>query len=162
MIKIRETSKDDLKNIQGLWADKEVMAHVGIPEGVRMSEDNMDKWLESVVSSRPISNHYSIYSNNKYCGEVHYRIDTMHNKVAGLGIKLYSFARGCGIANQALSFVINEAYKNGAKDIYVDPNPRNKRAIRFYEKLGFEHKDTPDFIFERFPQFDGYYMELYK
>lgn len=162
MIKIRETSKDDLKNIQGLWADKEVMAHVGIPEGIRMSDDDMDKWLESVASSRPNSNHYSIYSNNKYCGEVHYRIDTMHNKVADLGIKLYSFARGCGIANEALSFVINEAYKNGAKDIYVVPNPRNKRAIIFYEKLGFEHKDAPDFIVGRFPQFDDYYMELYK
>lgn len=42
MLEIRQTSKDDLKNIQKLWAEKEVMAHVGIPEGLKKSNDDMD------------------------------------------------------------------------------------------------------------------------
>lgn len=91
MLEIRQTSKDDLKNIQKLWAEKEVMAYVGIPEGLKKSNDDMDNWLYSVVSNRPKSNHYSIYEDNKYCGEVLYYIDTMHSNIAELGIKLYKF-----------------------------------------------------------------------
>ena len=91
MLEIRQTSKGDLKNIQELWVDKEVMVHVGIPDGIDESYDNMNKWLYSVVSNRPKSNHYSIYEDNKYCGEVLYYIDTMHRNIAELGIKLYKF-----------------------------------------------------------------------
>lgn len=162
MLEIRQTSKDDLKNIQKLWAEKEVMAHVGIPEGLKEANDDMDNWLYSVVSNRPKSNHYSIYNDDKFCGEVHYNIDTIHCTIAELGIKLYSFARGKGIASDALNYVIKEAYKNEAKIIFVNPNPKNKRAIRFYEKFGFDHKATPDFIDKKYPGFDHYYMELKK
>lgn len=160
MIEIRETSKDDLKNIQRLWADKEVMAHVGIPDGIDMSDEEMDKYFESVVSNRANLNHYSIYNNNKYCGEVHYRISAKHSNMAELGIKLYEFARGSGIAEEALSYMIEEAYKKGADVIYVNPSPKNKRAIAFYKKVGFTHKDAPDSIVEGLSQFDDYYMEL--
>lgn len=162
MIEIRQTSKDDLKNIQKLWADKEVMAHVGIPDGIIRSDDQMNSWLVAQISKKANSKHYSIYKDGKYCGEVHYEIFTDHDNIADLGIKLYSFARGCGIANYALSFVIDKAYKNGAKIISLDPNPNNKRAIRFYEKMGFVKKEAPYFVIKRFPQFDHYYMELNK
>jgi len=136
------------------------MAHVGIPEGLKEVNDDMDNWLYSVVSNRPKSNHYSIYNDDKFCGEVHYNIYTMHCAIAELGIKLYSFARGKDIASDALNYVIKEAYKNGAKIIFVNPNPKNKRAIAFYKKVGFTHKDAPDSIVEGLSQFDDYYMEL--
>lgn len=160
MLEIKETSNDDLKNIQGLWSDKEVMANVGIPEGLSLSDDDMNNWYKSLALKRPKSNHYSIYYDNNYCGEVHYNIDTSHSNIADLGIKLFSFARGSGIAYNSFSFIIEEVIKNRANVIYVDPNPKNKRAIAFYKKLGFIHKETPDFIAKRYPQFDDYYMEL--
>ena len=53
-----------LKNIQGLWADREVMVHVDIPEGIDMSDEEMDKYFESVVSNRANLNLYSNYNNN--------------------------------------------------------------------------------------------------
>ncbi|WP_372650303.1 hypothetical protein [Anaerococcus octavius] len=37
---------------------------------------------------------------------------------------------------------MKQAYKNGAKVVFVNSNPKNKRAIAFYEKQDFKLKDT--------------------
>jgi len=69
MIKIRETQINDMKNVQSLWLDGDVMRYVGFPEGLRESDDQMMNWLTEIEKSRPAVNHYSIYNGEKYCGE---------------------------------------------------------------------------------------------
>lgn len=60
-LKIKETSINDLDNIINLWAYGEVMKFVGFPEGLYYTEEQIKAWYESVKSSRPSTNHYSIY-----------------------------------------------------------------------------------------------------
>ena len=144
MIEIKETTLADIKHIQRLWADEEVMRFI-VPGGVHETDEAMQQWFRWSVSNRPLSNHFSIYEDGNYCGEASYELDKAHGS-AGLDIKLFPFARGRGIAAKALSHVIEEAFRNGAECVWVDPHPQNEKALALYEGLGFRQKDMPDHV----------------
>lgn len=142
MITIKETTTADLKNVQRLWADGDVMRYVGFPEGIQEPDEAMQDWLDELTAARPKVNHYSIYEDGIYSGETNYSIDEEHS-CASLDIKLFAFARGRGIATQALSYAIKEAFLNGAETVWVDPNPENAKALALYHRLGFVQKPMP-------------------
>lgn len=162
MIEIRETTIEDIKNVQCLWADGDVMRFVGFPNGLHETDENMQKWFRWIVENRPTLNEYSIFEDGKYCGETFYEIDKKHNNSASLDIKLFGFARGRGIATKALSHTIEEAFRNGAETVWVDPNPQNEKAIALYERLGFERRDMPEHIISMGEDPTNIYMELCK
>ena len=144
---IKGTEKYDLENVMSLWNDGEVMQFVGFPEGLGVTKDKMERWLEWAIA-KPQRCHYSIYANDiGYCGETFYNVGD--NDAAALDIKLFPKARGKGIANKALLFAIDHAFTEGnAKLVYVDPHPENKKAWQLYQKLGFISKPRPDFLEE--------------
>lgn len=146
MITIRETTKADLADVKKLWADGDVMKFVGFPDGLHQTDENMSDWFDRISSARPSVNHYSVFENSVYCGETFYRIDKQHENSASLDIKLLKFARGKGIATKALSYAIEEAFRNGAEKVHVTPNRDNKKAIALYERLGFVRKPIPDYM----------------
>ena len=159
MVIVKETTANDIVNIQRLWADGDVMKFVGFPEGLHETDENMAKWFNRIVASRPITNHFSVFDNDVYCGESFYSIDVKHDNSAALDIKLFKFARGKGIATIALLHAIKEAFKNGANRVWVDPNPDNTKAIALYERLGFERKSRPEYLIED-EDITSIYMEL--
>ena len=162
MLEIKETTSTDLNNVRSLWADGDVMKFVGFPDGLHQTDEEMERWLRRIVSGRPLINHYSIYEDGVYCGETFYEIDREHGFSAAMDIKLFGFARGRGIACQALAFAIDEAFKNGAKKVWVDPVPQNVKATALYERLGFERKDTPEYLISPGEPIASIYMELCK
>lgn len=145
MVTIKETAKEDIKNVQRLWADGDVMRFVGFPDGLHETDEAMQQWLEGLNAARPTENHFSIYENGKYCGEAGYGLDKEHGS-AWLDIKLFGYARGRGIATQAISYAMEEAFRNGARTVWVDPDPKNVKAIALYERLGFKQKDMPEHV----------------
>ncbi len=145
MITIKETAMEDIKNVQRLWADGDVMRFVGFPDGLRETDETMQRWFQQLNAARPAENSFSIYEDDAYCGEASYAIDKAHGS-ASLDIKLFRFARGRGIATQALSHAIKKAFRNGAKTVWVDPDPENVKAIALYERLGFKKKDMPEHV----------------
>lgn len=44
---------------------------------------------------------------------------------------------------------MEEAFRQGASRVWVDPNPLNERAIRLYERLGFVRREMPEDLRER-------------
>ena len=161
MLEIKETTYEDIGNVQQLWADGDVMKFVGFPEGLHQTEEDMEKWLRWIESNRPLINHYSIYEDGRYCGESFYEIYAEHQRAA-LDIKLFGFARGRGIASAGLSHAIEEAFRNSAETVWVDPNPENLKAIALYKRLGFQQKDFPDDLVSKGEALDAIYMELQK
>ena len=161
MLEIRETALEDVKSVQQLWADGDVMRFVGFPDGLHETDEAMQEWFHWMVADRPVANHYSIFENGKYCGEAGYGIDKEYGS-AFLDIKLLKFARGRGIATKALSHAIEEAFKNGAETVWVDPDPQNAKAIALYERLGFERKDMPEHVIAMGEDPASAYMELHK
>ena len=158
MMEILETCEKDLGDVQRLWADGDVMRFVGFPEGLRQSDEEMGQWYEWIRRSRPRVNHYSVFEDGVFCGETFYRIDEKRGNSAAVDIKLCAFARGRGIAARALSFAMEEAFRQGALRVWVDPNPLNERAIRLYERLGFVRREMPEDLRES--EGDGFvYME---
>lgn len=98
----------------------------------------------------------------KYCGETQYRIDEETNN-ASLDIKLFKFARGRGIATEALSYSIREAFGHGAENLWVDPHPSNDSALKLYRRLGFVQKEMPEYVIALGEDPEVYtYLELRK
>ena len=161
MITIKESTYEDIKNIQGLWADADVMKYVW-PGGLQETEEGVREWLNGYILARPKSNHYSIFEDGKYCGETAYGIDEA-NHCAAMDIKLFSFAWGRGIATKALTHAMEEAFKNGAETLWVDPHPANSKAIALYERLGFVRKEMPEHVIAMGEDPNRFaYMELRK
>ena len=163
MITIKETTEADLKNIQRLWADSDVMRFVGFPDGLHETDEEMQDWFRWISSERPKGNHYSVYEDGIYCGESFLLIDEEHGNSASVDIKLFAHARGRGIATKALSHAIGEAFKNGAEKVWVDPNPQNAKAIALYERLGFKREKMPAYLLDSMHGvMPSVYMELCK
>lgn len=143
---IRDTKKEDLSNIMELWNNGEVMYYVGFPNGLGVTLEQLEGWLDG-VNQNELRKHYSIYTEELgYCGETYYEIDTVHD-LATLDIKLLPKAQGKGIANKALSYAIHQVFEHSlASRAYVEPNPENKKAWKLYDKLGFISKPRPDFL----------------
>lgn len=155
---IHKTTLNDLENIQKIWNDGEVMKFVGFSEDLKMSSEKMITWYKWVNSRGDNRRHYSIYCLDKYCGETFYNLDD--NGYVSIDIKLNTYARGQGVAFQAVSFVIKQAFTNSnAQIIWVDPNPKNEKALKLYKRLGFVIAKRPDCI-DSGEGYDFIYMEL--
>ena len=158
MLEIIETRQQDIDLVKKLWADGEVMKYVGFPNGLHQTRESMEKWYQWICSSRPLTNHFCVFDNKQYCGETFYSIDKLHS-TASLDIKLYKFARGKGLAYQSLFYAIEQAFDNGAKTVWVDPNPFNTKAIALYKKLGFKENAMPGYLVKE-DEVNSIYMEL--
>lgn len=118
------------------------MKFVGFPDGLDYSSEKMKCWFAWIRERRPLTNHYSIFNGDEYAGETFYRVDPVHG-LASMDIKLFAAARGKGIAARALSFAVEEAFRNGATAAWVEPRPDNRKAIALCRKLGFTEKERP-------------------
>ena len=162
MIEIREATPEDVENVQRLWADGDVMKYVGFPEGLSETEESIREMILRTAAARPQRNYYAIFEDGVYCGETSYDIDR-DTESASLDIKLFRFARGRGVATKALSFAMAEAFRNGAKTVWVDPDPENAKAIALYERLGFVRKPMPAHVIAMGEDWGKYvYMERKK
>lgn len=84
MLHFKETSHDDLEHLQALWARGDVMNYVGFPDGLHQNDADMEKWLDWINSARPLTNHYSVYEDDIYCGETFYEINKDTKSVGAL------------------------------------------------------------------------------
>lgn len=143
-IQIIETSETDLENIASLWNDGDVMKYVGFPNGLGVTVEYLrNKWLP-YVNINDSRRHYSIYHKEiGYCGESYYSVK--EDGITALDIKLFSKARGKGIAYIAFKYAIDQAFRKGnASIVHVDPDKRNVKALTLYKKLGFIERPHPD------------------
>ncbi|AMC92497.1 hypothetical protein AOC36_00350 [Erysipelothrix larvae] len=132
---IKETTKHDLNNIMTLWNCPEVMLYVGFPEGLNISKQEIEHWFERLSQSKS-EKHFSIYTNQTYCGETFYRL--LNDGSCEVDIKLLPHARGKSIASYALSHTLScVLFEHTVAFAKVDPHPDNQAAITLYERLGF-------------------------
>lgn len=133
---INKTELKDLKNIELLWNNGQVMKYVGYPEGINTNQTKLNEWFSSIESSNDRA-HYSIYQYNYYLGELFYNAEKEDHII--IDIKLMPSAWGKGIATYALSFLLDtifDLYPQGV--CFVDPHEDNVSAKRLYKALGFK------------------------
>lgn len=52
MVTMRETTENDLSDIQRLWADGDVMKFVGFPESLQQTDEEMARWYQWINTAR--------------------------------------------------------------------------------------------------------------
>ena len=113
-----------------------------------MRTDFLDKSLEDckkfIAAAQDSSHslHLAIVDkNDDYLGTV--SLKNIINGCAEFGIVVRRCAMGKGYSRQAMERIISEGFtKHGLRLIYWCVNPENARAIRFYEKNGYERCDV--------------------
>ncbi len=132
-----KTKESDLEALISLWNDGEVMKFVGFPRGLGYDMEKAIQWLE-VLNKKENTAHYSIYDNQTFQGELFYSYT--EGQKAIIDIKLLEKARGKNIGFQGFCFVLDQLFKNTkAEVVTVDPHKENFKAIRLYEKCGFQY-----------------------
>jgi ribosomal protein S18 acetylase RimI-like enzyme len=53
---------------------------------------------------------------------------------------------GIGVAHALMDWALEEGRRRGAEEIYLTVFPENRRAVRFYERYGFEPAGRYDFM----------------
>ena len=140
---LKETKEEDLECLRSLWGDGRVMQWVGFPRGILYSSSEMREWLDSL--KKRACRHFSVYSSeNVFCGEVYYEIDSEHRR-AGLDIKLRPEYHGKGYAVEALALLIDFCYKNEpiVREVWAEPSSENTAARKLYERSGLLPKERP-------------------
>jgi hypothetical protein len=56
MVTIKESTTEDINNIQRLWADGDVMKYIGFPDGLHETEEAIQEWLDRFRILKPIEN----------------------------------------------------------------------------------------------------------
>lgn len=105
-------------------------------------EKNIDDALCFIKNSWSDKNniHIAICDNNdEYLGTV--SLKNINNNSAEFAIVIRTCAMGLGYSRYAMQQIINIASDNGINKIYWYVNPNNTRALRFYDKNGYNRVD---------------------
>jgi len=142
---IKETESSDLKNLQNLWNNGEIMGAVGYPDGLDQTFAEMNNWFNSIQENEYL-NHYVVLNKDKdFCGELFYRKNIKHNR-AGLDIKFLPEARGQRLATEALQLFIDYIFENedNIEAVWTEPAEENRPVRALYTRLGLEEKERPE------------------
>ncbi len=92
------------------------------------------------------SRHYSIYAQTSgSVGETFYDVDR-NRDLARLDIKLLPRAQAKASPPMRSATLSTSFSSNLATKAYADPHPKNKKASRLCEQLGFVSKPRPTFL----------------
>ena len=86
--------------------------------------------------------------NDNYLGTVSLKNIDLHKKEAEYAIAMHPSALGTGASRTASQRIIELGFQSlGLTRIYLNVLESNLRAVRFYQKFGFQYTHTTDFSF---------------
>lgn len=102
--------------------------------------------------------HYAIVNeDDEYLGTISLKHIDNENKKAEYAISTRKKAHGTGVAKHATDEIFKIAFEElGLNKVYLNVLSVNKRAVRFYEKIGFEYEGE----FKQDLQIRGVYYDL--
>jgi UDP-4-amino-4,6-dideoxy-N-acetyl-beta-L-altrosamine N-acetyltransferase len=157
MIKLRQLEIFDAIYMLEWLNDPKVTSFLDVPKE-RKSIEAVHDFI--IAAQKDIKNkHFAICDDdNVYLGTISLKNLDLKNKHAEYAIVLCSSQNGKGIASKATQLLIDNAKKElGLHKIYLNVLVFNERAIRLYEKSGFQRKG----IFEQHILIGNKYQDLY-
>ena len=132
---VRDAVATDAPLLGIWWRDGRVMAHAGFPNGLRITDDEIEKDLSACTDDT--SRVLMIEVDSLPVGEMSYR--NIGSSTAEIGIKICDFtAQNKGYGTEFLRMLVNALFENyGYEKIILDTNLKNQRAQHTYEKIGF-------------------------
>lgn len=140
---IRPPKKEDSGFLKRLWGNPKVMKYVGFPQGMKVSDEKVAKWIDRWQKSGQLRLIIEDSCKMVPIGEIGYREDSnfpfRHSgPVLALDIKIIPSYWGRGIAKKSLKKIIEKiSLTNQYEFLQVTPNILNTKAIGLYKSLGF-------------------------
>lgn len=130
---IRQAEAADARQLSTWWNDGAVMAQVGFPNGLGITEEK--------VIARLSNDLMVIEEGGRLIGECDYR--NVSDGIAEIDIKICEIdCQNRGLGRKALSMLIGWLFQKGYSKIVLDTDLENKRAQHVYESLGFRKVRT--------------------
>ena len=140
-MKLRKLQEKDAPNMYEWMMDKEVVQHLKTD----FFSKTIDDCLSFIVSSYddPYNIHMAIVDeNDEYMGTV--SLKHIHNSTAEFGITIRKIAMGRGFSKFGMERMLDIGFNDLSLSlIYWCVDPANLRAIRFYEKKGYNKCKCP-------------------
>jgi len=135
VISLKKLKISDMAYFFYWWRDKDLLKLTS-GELKRISDQEVKKSFEKMINNKRDS-HYLIALNNKAIGHIAliFKRSGWFETQIMIGDKKY-WNKGYG--TRAIKQIIGKAKKNGVNKIYLEVRPNNLRAIRTYEKCGFQ------------------------
>jgi RimJ/RimL family protein N-acetyltransferase len=144
-IRIRQTCEDDLPFLRALWAEPEVMRHVGHPHGMTVDDAALARWWAMTPQGHDPEARLT-FADAPHCvierldgtrvGELSYTIDAAHR--ARVDLKLDPACAGQGLAAEAMGMVLRELFAaTPTERVIVEPSADNARALDLLRRTGF-------------------------
>lgn len=136
-MKLRPLKNEDANGIMEWMKDSSINCYYRFdPNSI-----TYDSILDFIKRSKTDRNkHYAIVDElDEYMGTISLKHIDSDNKNAEYAIALRNKAIGTGIANFATKEILHIAFKDlNLNKVYLNVLSDNERAIRFYQKIGFE------------------------
>ena len=134
-ISLRKITPTDKKYFARWWGDKELLK---LTSGIlkRVSDKEVDKYFQNILKTKD-DYHFMIVLNKKTIGHISLakRRNSWYETQIIIGEKKY-FGKGYG--SKAIGILIKKAKRLGISKVYLEVRPNNTKAIRAYEKCGFQ------------------------
>lgn len=132
---IRNAEAEDCQQLAKWWNDGEVMANAGFPNGLGISEREIE--VQIANDSDDTKRRLMVEYQGKAFGEMVYSVYDHVNVKIGFNFCEKAF-RGNKLGRIVLSMLIDELFHRGAKKIFLDTNLHNTQAQYVYDILGFK------------------------
>ena len=134
-ITLRKIKLLDIKHFAKWWMNKELLK---LTSGILkpISNQEVEKYFLAMLRSKN-DYHFMIIVNKKVIGHISLvkRKNDWHETQIVIGEKKYW---GKGYGSTAIKLLIKKAKRFGIYKIYLEVRPTNIRAIRAYERCGFQ------------------------
>ncbi|SDM69820.1 GNAT family N-acetyltransferase [Bacillus sp. OK048] len=137
MIKLRKLELKDAKGMLEWMHDEELMKNFRF-NGTHMKQDQAESFIVHAQNDE-VNKHYAVVADdNEYLGTISLKSIDAVSKNGEYSIAMRKKAIGTGAAIEATRQILEVAFHElGLEKVYLNVLAENKRAIRFYEKLGF-------------------------
>lgn len=145
---IRPTRYEDLRFLQTLWNDGDVMRFKGYPHGMHVTEACMEQWWTMTPQAQssgtsPLAPPHCVIEllDGTLIGELTYSVDAQHRAI--IDLKLASSYWRHGYAAEALKAVLHELFATSTvKKAVIEPSPTNTSALELLRRCGFHPAPT--------------------
>jgi RimJ/RimL family protein N-acetyltransferase len=140
LVRLRAHRRDDLPTYVKWIGDPEVASYLSFYRPVALEEE--ERWFQGIVSEQD-SNHFAIETVNEQligvCG-----LHSQHNRFRSSELGIFIGDKvfwGKGYGSEAVHLLLHFGFGSlNLHRIYLHVLANNPRAIRCYEKCGFQHE----------------------
>lgn len=142
MIKLRTLEYKDIPHMIE-WMRYEENKNIFQNNFLTFTEEDARKFIEDSITEQNINFAIVNDTNDEYLGTISLKNINKKNRNAEYAISTRKKIRGTGVSFEATKLILDFGFHQlNLIKIYLNVLTTNKRAIRFYKKVGFKYEGT--------------------